>query len=244
MLIFHNHAVTLFWAGSPMPPFETFSVLQFQQSRKGPIDRKNDVGTDCHLSLKMGRSTAIFSWQDEETCRQPRQLGSPGSAQHQFLTWGKSVKSSSWDQEWSPGHGEVDTKTSVNCTISPGASSDLWHSWTGLWIDMFINPTKQFTKWGCLMGLQHALCGDYSIPVSSFQSYCWLSGEYCINFNFGKLLIVVIHEVAANSISNYFVKIYTLIGVAKPRADTVGIVTPWARASVQRILAPKRVEML
>lgn len=156
----------------------TFSVstkrkTKYQLIRKGPTDRQNDVATDCHLDLKLGRSTAIFSRQDEETCRQTRQWGSPGSAQHQFLTWGKSVKSSSWDQVWSPGCGEVDTKTSANCTISPGASSDLQHSWIGFWVDMFINLTKQVTKWGCLMGLQHALCGDYSIPLTSFQSYCW-----------------------------------------------------------------------
>lgn len=147
------------------------------------------MATDCHLGLKMGRSTAVFSRKDEETCRQTRQSGSPGSAQHQFLTWGKSVKSSTWDQARSPHHGEVDTKTSVSCacgTISPGASSDLQHSWTEFWIDMFIILTKQFTKWSCLMELQHTLCGDYSLPVSSFQSYCWLLWEYCINFGFGK----------------------------------------------------------
>lgn len=166
----------------------------------------------------MWQQTVTWVWKCAEAQqfsldRMRKPSGRPGSGDLLALLStisGKSVKSSSWDQAWSPGHAEVDTKTSVNCTcgtILPSASRaftallehsrDLQHSWTGFWIDMFINLTKQLTKRGCLMGLQHALCGDYSICVSSFQSYCSLSREYYINFSFGKLLIVAIHEVVS-----------------------------------------------
>lgn len=93
MLILHNHAVILFWAGNPMPHFGIFSVSLTKQKRAPQIDKI--MWQQCHLGLKMGRNTAIFSRQDEETSRQTRQWGS-GSALHQFLTWGKSVKSSSF----------------------------------------------------------------------------------------------------------------------------------------------------
>lgn len=49
-------------------------------------------------------------------------------------------------------------------------------------------------------------------------------------------------KLSANSISNHSLKTYTPIGLEKPTAIG-GIVAPWARASVQRILAPKRAEM-